>query len=76
MPLNWEMFLFGINKELRERAAGQAEVEDGASSGPWGIWDTCAAGLPRVLKLIGAVELQQGLALERDTHRPHHSNEL
>ena len=54
------MFLFGINRELRERAASQAEVEDGASSGPWGIWDTYTAGLPRVLKLTGAAELQQG----------------
>lgn len=43
MPLNWEMFpnivrlLFGINRERRGRAAGQAEVEEDMSAGRWGV---------------------------------------
>lgn len=51
VPLNWEMFpnivrlLFGINRELRGRAAGQAEVEEDMSAGR-----PPPSGLPRHLR--------------------------
>lgn len=52
MPLNWEMFLniirllFGINRELRGRAAGQAEVEEDSPQGAGGSGHPPPSDLP------------------------------